>query len=108
MESMKILQSQNRLLIYTLLLGFLACVVGSRTVLASEVHFAGQNISVNGSASASVEPNLVRVSFGVETQRESSSLALSENAPTRELFACLVRECPVDASGDLFFAGRRH
>jgi len=41
-------------------------------------------MSVTGSASASVKPDLVTVRFGVETQRESSASALSANAQLME------------------------
>lgn len=79
MPNMRLLQSQSRLLFYTLL-ACLACLLAGRTVMASEGENMKQTISVNGSATASVEPDLVSVRFGVETQEKSSQAALASNA----------------------------
>ena len=79
MSAMRIFQSQSRLLFYTFI-ACLACLLASRMVMASEGQNMEQVISVSGSAEASVEPDLVAVRFGVETQEKSSQAALASNA----------------------------
>ena len=92
---MKLLHSQNRLVFYTLL-GCLACTLASRTVIASEDQAMSQIISVNGSAVASVEPDLVSVRFGVETLQKSSKAALSENADLMQSVTDSLRNAGIE------------
>lgn len=95
MSTMRLMQSQSRLLFYTFL-ACVACLLAGRTVMASEGENMKQTISVNGSATASVEPDLVSVRFGVQTEAKSSQAALGSNADLMQSVTDALKSVGID------------
>jgi hypothetical protein len=75
----------------------LCLVLMAGPVLAGDGHTVpGPVISVSGSAATSVEPDLLRIRFGVETREASSRAAVAANAELMDAVIAAVRRAGVD------------
>ncbi|MFT5139134.1 MAG: hypothetical protein ACI9H8_001392 [Lysobacterales bacterium] len=79
MLPMKFSKNQLKKLMVPALFAFSGFVISLDVVAHGESN-SERIISVTGSASVNIEPDLVTVRFGVETQEKTSALALASNA----------------------------